>query len=119
MPRTDAKFAYEDCFSILDKALQDGEGVRVGFSDNASCHVFRHRLNYARILDRRQNRDVYDNSHPMYGQSEYDRLQFTIKESSEDWKEAPSPWWVYVTHLKMPAIVEGLSPIEASDAQTS
>lgn len=121
MPRTDAKFAYTDCYTILDQALLDGEGVRVGFRDEDACHVFRHRLNYARMLDRRQNKDVYEKDHPMFGQSEYDKLQFTIKESASDWKEAPSPWWVYVTHLKMPAIVEGLSqPIqEVTDAKTA
>lgn len=109
MPRTDAKFAYEDCYAVLDKALLDGEGVRVGQPSEDACHVFRHRLNYARTLDRRQNKDVYDRSHPMFGQSEYDRLQFTIVETSSEWADAPSPWWVYIKHLKMPTIVEGLS----------
>lgn len=109
MARTEAKFAYTDCYTIMDQALADGEGVRVGRDTENECHIFRHRLNYARILDRRQSQDVYPTEHPMYGQSEYDKLQFTIVETSEDWKDAPSPWWVYIKHLKMPAIVETLS----------
>ncbi len=114
MPRTDAKFAYEDCYKVLDQALSDIEGVRAGMPDEAACHVFRHRLNYARILDRRQNKEAYDFSHPMHGQSEYDKLQFTIVESDSEWAEAPSPWWVYIKHMKVPKIVESLSDAQAS-----
>ena len=113
MPRTDAKFAYEDCYAILDKALLDASGVRVGMLDEASCHTFRSRLNYARMLDRRQNRDAYDSSHPMHGQSEYDKLQFRIIEGDDECKRISSPWWVYVEHLKMPSVVESLSDAQA------
>lgn len=111
MPRTDAKFAYSDCYEILDQALADTEGVRVGFKTQDPCFVFRHRLNKARMIDRVTNKEVFTADHPMFGQSEYDKLTFTIREGGED---EPSPWWVYVTHLKMPAIVESLS-----DAQTA
>lgn len=116
MSRTDAKFAYEDCYAILDQAIADAEGVRVGFPTDDACFVYRHRLNYARLLDRRQNKEIYPQDHPMHGQSEYDKLQFTIVETSSEWTDAPSPWWVYVKHLKMPKVVESLSEVGASDA---
>lgn len=110
MPRTDAKFAYTDCYSIMDKALLDGEGVRVGRNSESEAMTLRHRLNYARVLDRQNNAKVYPPEHPMFGQSEYDKLQCTIRATNlEVWPDAPSPWWVYVTHVKMPEIVEGLS----------
>lgn len=79
MTISDAKFAYNDCYAILDRAVEAKGGARVHVVDeNAAIHL-RMRLHQARKIDRRENRKVYPEDHPMHGSSAYDGLVVRIK----------------------------------------
>lgn len=84
-----SRLAYDDCFIVMDKALELN-GVRVEFAERGKATYFRMRLNSARDIDRQENRVTYDTAHLMHGRSVYDTLIFRVKEDTE------GSFWVYL-----------------------
>jgi hypothetical protein len=74
-----SRLAYSDCFDLMDKAIADPKGIKIKFGENEEAWHFRIRLHTARKIDRKENRDIYDQTHPLHGRSVYDQLTMRIR----------------------------------------
>jgi hypothetical protein len=79
MPTPTSLFAYDDCYEIMNQALEDEEGARVELKSHDEANNFRMRLNAARTVMRENNREVYPPGDQMHGRSVFDGLVFRIK----------------------------------------
>jgi hypothetical protein len=102
--------AYDDCFDLMNQALEDPAGIRVKFGNDGDATHFRIRLNKARALMREQNKSVYGPDEPMHGKSTYDPLVFRVKRVDGD-------WYVYLqANAYSKLTVESLSEVEDKPA---
>lgn len=85
MVASTSRLAYNDCYDIMNTALEDERGVRVRFNEHGAAVQFRIRAHYARRLDRELNREVYATDHPMFGVSEYDHLVLKLRFDDHHW----------------------------------
>ena len=83
-----SRLAYEDCYKVMDAALEDAIGARVKFIDHGTAMFFRMRLHQARKIDRKDNMQLYEEDHPLYGRSAYDKLAARVIDA-----------WVYVEKI--------------------
>ena len=104
MTVTDARLAYRDCYEVMQKALDDPKGARIEFPSKGEAINYRLRLNKARALDRRLNREAYPLDHHMSGQSEFDVLRMKVIQAEET-------FFVYLEHQGLHGKVEGLSEV--------
>jgi hypothetical protein len=102
MTISESRLAYEDCYDVMQRALEKNSGVRVGFDNFGEATFYRMRMNQARQLDRRFNRERYPIAHPMHGRSEYDALMFRIREQG-------GKHWVYADRKPMRGVVEEIT----------
>lgn len=91
MSLSTSRFAYADCYDILDTALERTHGARIAQPSESDCIFLRMRIHQARKIERDENAKTYERGHPMHGRSMYDRLVVRVRE--ED-----SRWYVYVEH---------------------
>lgn len=107
MTASTSRLAYHDCFDILDRAMADDIGTRIKFSAYGDASHFRMRIHRARVIDRDENRRLYDDDHHMWGKSIYDILKVTVDKESDD------IWWLYVKKFDTSNfVVEDLSSLE-------
>ena len=108
MTLSTSRLAYLDCFDFFQKAQDDERGIRIRLDSREAATRFRHRLHYARKLDRKDNLVLYEEGHKMHGRSLFDTLEITI--STED-----DVVWVYIKQIRAEDYqVESLStPSEA------
>lgn len=66
--------SYPDLRNVLDKALESTKGVRLTFEDDKAATTFKGRVHSFRFLDRKENKKIYPEDHPMHGRSVYDPL---------------------------------------------
>jgi len=97
--------AYEDCYEVMDKALDLPDGVRIGFGSKEEAAYYRFRMNKARQLDREFSRERYEMANPKRGRSDYDVLMFRIRENSD-------MFWVYAEKKPQRGVIE---PIDGSE----
>lgn len=90
MPLSTSRAAYQDCYDIYDRALADPKGIRVLCTTHSKAQNLRHRMNYARQLQRRESQEIYNVGDPQFGISPYDSFRNAIRDDSE------GNWWVYV-----------------------
>ncbi len=84
MVTSSSYFSYKDVFELLDRAIEDGQGLRIPFSRPGDAFQFRVRLHTARRLDRERNKEIFeDPEHPMHGCSIYDGLVASIRHEKE------------------------------------
>ena len=83
MVTSTSRLAYSDCFDLMDKAIADPKGIKIKFAQGEDAWHFRIRLHTARKIDRNDNRDIYDQGHPMHGRSVYDHLTMRIRKSGD------------------------------------
>lgn len=103
MSTSNSRLTYQDCYDVLDKALDDPIGVRVKVATDGDAANFRVRLHTARRIDREENATMYGPDHPMYGKSVYDPLVIKIR-------PIRGQWYVYIEHRSNSiGEVEGLS----------
>lgn len=100
--------SYEDCFDLMDQALDTRQGIRVRFPTNGSAMYFRMRLHKARTLDRDDNLVAYSKGDPLYGRSIYDPVVATIEKAGEH-------WWLYLKKYT----VEGMHVEVLDDEQSN
>lgn len=82
--------SYGDCYDLYDRAVDTQHGIRFRVeSENAALHL-RMRLNMARQIDRRDNRQIHKLGDPMFGSSIYDPVQVLIRADDD------GIWWVYI-----------------------
>lgn len=98
MPVSSSRLSYDDCFTLFEKALNDTKGARYQIPDGAhgATKYFVMRMHQARSLDRKENKELYEKGHKLYGRSIYDPLVCRIK------KDVEGLWWVYVSHTEIP-----------------
>ena len=83
MVTSTSRLAYSDCFDLMDKAIADPKGIKIKFSAGEDAWHFRIRLHTARKIDRQDNKDIYDQGHPMHGRSVYDQLTMRIRKTND------------------------------------
>lgn len=102
-------YAYEDCFELLDRAVESTTGVRAKVRDQGEAYQFKTRLHQARALSRRQAMQMYpDTAHPEHGKSVYDDLVVSLRQEGEN-------WWIYISRRRAPLIVEELPAEDRND----
>lgn len=87
MTTSNSRLSYEDCFSILDKAVASPNGLRIKFKEHGDALHFRLRCHCARAIDRHDNKQTYpgpnlesgDAGHPMWGRSVYDDIVIKVR----------------------------------------
>lgn len=107
-----SRLSYEDCFEAFDRALADPRGVRIKMIDHDKATHLRMRMNYARVIDRKDNAALYADSpdHPMYGRSAYDPLTVRIKPVGRH-------FWLYIEPNTIPGEIEGLSGVPEEEIE--
>src|ERR1017187_8574274 len=84
MSLSNSRLAYTDCYTLLDRALDEPRGIRIEVNDLAAANYLRMRIHHARTIDRQENKVTYpDKDHPLHGRSPYDILIARI-EGDED-----------------------------------
>jgi hypothetical protein len=102
MPLNESRLAYEDCYEVMDKALEAEDGVRVGFPNEEEAKYYQMRMNQARQLDRRFNGKRYATTHPMHQHSEYDALSFRIRSDGKR-------YWIYAERKPARGAIEKIT----------
>ena len=71
---------YANVWPVLNRALDEPNGVFVPVADQRAGEALRHRLYGARRADRKKNIQIYpDPQHPLHNASPWDALIFTIE----------------------------------------
>jgi hypothetical protein len=76
MPNSQSILSYPDVKDLLDKAIT-GKRLVVHLRDEKAAHRLMSRCNSFRLLDRKENARLYEESHMMHGRSLYDPLIVT------------------------------------------
>ena len=92
MALSESLAAYNDCFEYYEKAEKAPKGIRILFDNKKAANYFRLRLNYARVLLRRDAIRMYERTDPKWGKSEFDKFRIKLVEAAEGTGE----WWVYI-----------------------
>ena len=95
-----SRAAYEDCFHLLDRAMDSPAGIRHSCPTSGAAHHLRVRLNYARVLSRNESSTLLADD-PRLGTSPYDALIIRIHPE-------PGRWWVYIEPRRLPGETEEL-----------
>jgi len=74
-----SRLAFSDCFTLLERAINDEKGIRVKFATYDDAFNFRLRIHKARQIDRQDNLESYAEGHILYGRSVYDELTCKIR----------------------------------------
>lgn len=70
--------AFDDLRPHFDRALGSERGIKVVCDNYSQATVLRARFNYFRKLDRQNNGKTYEEGHPLYNRSIYDRLVLRV-----------------------------------------
>lgn len=108
MALSESLAAYADCFEYFDKAAKTKKGIRILFETKKVANYFRLRMNYARVLDRREAARVHPRTSPQWGKSEFDKFRIKIVEAIEGTGE----WWVYIDPFGMEREVREVEELE-------
>lgn len=101
-----SRTAYEDCFALLDRAMSSPAGIRHSCSTEGKANYLRTRINYSRILSRRELSAALSDDDPSLGTSPYDALIVRTVDSGE------GKWWVYIEPRRLDGVTEEL-PVES------
>lgn len=75
--------AYHDCADLYDRALRSivsgSLGVRLPMANFADANYMRMRMNQARVINRRDNSEIFSPGEPLYQASVWDALVLRIK----------------------------------------
>lgn len=100
-----SRAAYEDCFHLLNRAMDSPAGIRHSCPTSGAAHHLRVRLNAARIISRNEQSHAIHDDDPKLGTSPYDALIIPAP------REIEGKWWVYVEPRKLPGETEELPAI--------
>jgi len=106
MTMSSSRLSYTAEYEFMNKALAEPKGVRTPFEDRAAAYTYRLRLNRARQLERKLNKDAFKPGTKMHGASIYDELIFTIKISDPNTED--QLFWVYLEKVMAPSHVEAI-----------
>lgn len=105
MSLSKSRFAYTDCYEVLDRAMDDPSGIRVRIRDYDAALIFRSRLHYARKLKREDSERLYEPDDPKFGVTIYDTLVVRIKNVSDQ-------FFIYIEHRQTPTDIQSLAEVE-------
>lgn len=77
------RMSYQDVYEKYDLAREDPKGIRIPFATRGEAQFYQMRLHTARSIDRRENAKMYNEDHPLHGQSAYDTLQVRIRQGED------------------------------------
>lgn len=100
-----SRLAFVDCIEVFDRALEDPKGIRVRQKDSDAAWHYRMRMHQARKLIQNDNRQTYEEDHPMFGRSIYDTLAIRIRKVDDI-------FYLYIAPYATPTEIEPLSEIE-------
>lgn len=106
MTMSNSRLSYTAEYDLMKRAVEAKTGVRTPFDSRAAAYTYRLRLNRARQLERRLNREAFPEGTKMHGASIYDELVFTV-EVSDPGTESEL-FWVYLKKAFVPEHVEEL-----------
>jgi hypothetical protein len=69
---------FVDAKELLERALASPRGIKIKCTTHGEAIRLAHRLNKARVVDRKNNSRIYEFGHPMYNQSDFDRLIVSV-----------------------------------------
>lgn len=75
------RVSYQVEYEILDKALGDEIGARIRMPSLEAAAHLRARIHQARKINREESKEAYEESHPLHGQSIYDKLVCRLKQT--------------------------------------
>lgn len=75
--------SYADLLPILDSVVETRVGKRILRISKGSAINMRQRVYQLRLLDRKQNREIYEKGHPQHGTSPYDPISVEINDLGE------------------------------------
>jgi len=80
--------AYKSEYDIMSRGLLVEGGLEIRSREDSgrkrAAHV-RHRLNLARAVDRKRNEKIFPEGDPRRGVSDFDSLQFLLREDAQGW----------------------------------
>ena len=95
--------AYASELDAFRRANATERGIRIEFPDERSARAYLARLHQARVLDRKENKDVYAPGDPMFGKSDYDTIRVSKRE------DETGKFWLYLEKNEViPGFVEEL-----------
>lgn len=95
MSLSNSRLAYQDCYELFDKALDEPRGIRVEVASIGAASYLRLRLHHARQINRAENRATYpDPAEPLHARSIYDIFVVRIDEDN-------ASAWVYLDKQKV------------------
>lgn len=101
-----SRLAFDDCFDLMDRTLEEPQGIRVRFPSFGAANYFRMRMHQARSLDREDNKLAYDKGERLYGRSIYDPIKATVEEQGK-------AWWLILKKYSIEGLhIESLGPVE-------
>lgn len=100
-----SRASYEDCFHLLDRAMDSPCGIRHSCPSEGAARYLLNRLNYARVLHRNEMSLALADDAPTLGTSPYDILIHRVR-------HVDAKWWVYIQARKLIGDTEELSHIE-------
>ena len=87
MSLSNSRLSYQDCYDLLDRALDADRGICVTVPDKSAANYLRMRIHHARTIDREENRKTYpDPDQPLHGRSPYDILVLRIDGDDDEGK---------------------------------
>lgn len=93
MSLSNSRKSYDDCYKLLDQALEQERGIRIELSSTRDATYLRLRIHHARQIDRTENAFTYEIGHPLHARSPYDILVCRI--------EGDGPCWLYLDKQKV------------------
>ncbi len=73
--------AYPDIRDYFERAIESEKGIRIICTDAKAATMYKHRINYFRVLHRKDNQKLYPQDHTMHGRSPYDVLVVKQREN--------------------------------------
>lgn len=73
-----SRMAYEECYDILDRAMESERGIQILYDKKGDALHFRVMLCAARDQDRKNNGRVYQPGDPLYRQTLYSKLRIRM-----------------------------------------
>lgn len=92
MALTEAVAAYADCYEYFERAAAAPNGIRIWCENENHAGILRMRLNYARVLQRRESMRMYETTDPQFGKSEFDGLKVRKVPPAD----GDDGYWVYI-----------------------
>lgn len=88
MPAPKAILPFPDIRALLDRALDAENGLRISGLPKKTAFKLRFNIYLVRDRDRRANKKIYEEGHPLHGHSIYDTITILVRpidEANDKW----------------------------------